>query len=169
MFHGFGTLFFWLGLRKVGKGARGVRVRSIRKLSALTSTSCHHDQFFRQDRTPVAICREAVERPYQTYKENCHSKENDRSDTLEFVKRMDPDLLFYYHTSTHTRYSEGQLSDFNKATNTPKREGRRVLSRDVSATMFTWRATLLVRGTLSIHTQFQLISPLPRGDIPTRK
>ena len=89
--------------------------------------------------------------------------------TLEFVKRMDPDLLFYYHTSMHTRYSEGQLSDFNKATNTPKHEGRRVPSRDVSATMFTPRATLPVRGTLSVHTQFQLISPLPRGDIPTRK
>ena len=30
----------------------------------------------------------------------------------EFMKQLDPDLPFYYHTSSHTRYSEGRLPDY---------------------------------------------------------
>lgn len=32
----------------------------------------------------------------------------------EFVKRVDPDLPFYYHTSTHTCYFEGPLPAFDQ-------------------------------------------------------
>lgn len=36
-----------------------------------------------------------------------------RKVTHEFLKRMDPDLPFYYHTSTHTRFYEGVLPGFD--------------------------------------------------------
>ena len=49
-----------------------------------------------------------------------------RNVTLEFVKRLNPDLPFYYHTSSHTRYSEGPLPDFNQASAKLKRKGRRL-------------------------------------------
>ena len=32
----------------------------------------------------------------------------------EFIKRADPDLPFYYHTSCHTRYHQGPLPDFDQ-------------------------------------------------------
>ena len=32
----------------------------------------------------------------------------------EFIKRADPDLPFYYHTSGHTHYHEGPLPDFDQ-------------------------------------------------------
>lgn len=32
----------------------------------------------------------------------------------EFSKWLDPDLPFYYHTSSHTRYSEGPLPSFSE-------------------------------------------------------
>ena len=31
---------------------------------------------------------------------------------LEFTKRLDPDLLFFYFTSSHDRFQEGPLPDF---------------------------------------------------------
>ena len=77
-----------------------------------------------------------------------------RKVTLEFVKRMDPELPFYYHTSTHTRYNEGPLPDFNSTINQPKRKGKRAPRRDISTAMFARRASLPVHGTLSVRTQF---------------
>ena len=32
--------------------------------------------------------------------------------THEFVKRIDPDLPFYYYTSAHSRFYEGEMPDF---------------------------------------------------------
>ena len=32
----------------------------------------------------------------------------------EFIKCLDPDLPFYYHTLSHTRFYEGSLPDFNQ-------------------------------------------------------
>jgi len=42
----------------------------------------------------------------------------------EFSKRVDPDLPFYYHTSTHTRYYEGPHPDFDKPCTKPPKEKR---------------------------------------------
>ena len=39
----------------------------------------------------------------------------------EFTKRLDPDLPFYYHTSSHTRYYEGPLPD---STNQAKEDAK---------------------------------------------
>ena len=42
----------------------------------------------------------------------------------EFAKRVDPDLPFYYHTSSHTRYYEGPLPQFDQPSRrNQKKEG----------------------------------------------
>ena len=37
-----------------------------------------------------------------------------RKMSMEFMKRMDPDLPFYYFTSAHDRFHEGPLPDFDQ-------------------------------------------------------
>lgn len=36
-----------------------------------------------------------------------------RKVTQEFLKRLDPELLFYYHTSVHSRFYEGVMPNFH--------------------------------------------------------
>ena len=90
-----------------------------------------------------------------------------RKVALEFIKRMDPDLPFYYHTSTHTRYSEGPLPNFNTASAKAKRKGKRVPRRETSTAIFARRAALPVHSSLSVRTQFHNhpidLPPLPSG------
>jgi len=70
----------------------------------------------------------------------------------EFVKRVDPDLPFYYHTSTHTRYYEGPLPDFDKP---PKKKAiKRIPRREQPAAFGPRRATVPVRGSLSVRLKF---------------
>ena len=45
-----------------------------------------------------------------------------RKACLEFTKRLDPDLPFYYHTSSHTRFQEGPLPSFNEPSAKKKRK-----------------------------------------------
>ena len=74
-----------------------------------------------------------------------------RKVTYEFAKRMDPDLPFYYHTSTHHRFYEGEMPDFNtkpKKTPQPRRTPRYELLRADS------RVTFAVRNSGSIHAMF---------------
>ena len=37
-----------------------------------------------------------------------------RKMSMEFMKRMDPDLQFFYFTSAHDRFYEGTLPDFDQ-------------------------------------------------------
>jgi hypothetical protein len=78
---------------------------------------------------------------------------NFRKVALEFTKRLDPDLPFYYHTSSHSRYHEGPLADFNEASGN-KRKLCRAPRREIRAAFAGRRATLPVQGSLSIRTQF---------------
>ena len=39
---------------------------------------------------------------------------------FEFSKRIDPELPFYYHTSSHTRFYEGPLPSFNEPVSKPR-------------------------------------------------
>ena len=74
-----------------------------------------------------------------------------RKVTYEFVKRMDPDLPFYYHTSTHNRFYEGDMPDFNtkpKKTPQPRRTPRYELLGADS------RVTFAVRNSVSIRAMF---------------
>ena len=74
---------------------------------------------------------------------------------LEFMKRLDPDLPYFYHTSSHTRFSEGKLPDFSQSSNKArKRKPKRVPRREQPAAFTLRRATLPVHGSLSVRTQF---------------
>ena len=70
----------------------------------------------------------------------------------EFVKRVDPDLPFFYHTS-HTRFYEGPLPNFDlPPKKAPKK--KRVPRREQPAAFGPRRATMPVRGSLSVRPQF---------------
>lgn len=71
---------------------------------------------------------------------------------IEFTKRLDVDLPFYYHTSTHTRFQEG--NDFSHVSNRLKRKNVRVPRREQPAAFSIRRATMPVRGSLSVRPQF---------------
>jgi len=72
----------------------------------------------------------------------------------EFSKRLDPDLPFFYHTSSHSRYSEGPLPDFNQPTTKKKRKSRKVPRREQPVAFALRRATLPVHGSISVRAQF---------------
>ena len=40
---------------------------------------------------------------------------------IEFMKRMNPDLPFYYYTSAHTRFYEGVMPDFSVPGSKPRK------------------------------------------------
>jgi len=68
----------------------------------------------------------------------------------EFVKRVDPDLPFYYHTSSHTRFYEGPLPSFDLPPRKASKE-RHVPRREQPAAFGPRQAT---RGSLSVRPQF---------------
>jgi len=71
----------------------------------------------------------------------------------KFVKRVDPDLPFYYHTSSQTRFHEGHLPSFDLPPKKPPKE-RCVSRREQPAAFGPRRATMPVRGSLSVRPQF---------------
>lgn len=73
---------------------------------------------------------------------------------IEFSKRLDPDLPYFYHTSAHTRYSEGPLPEFSQASSKKKRKSRKVPRREQPSAFILRRATLPIHGTTSVRTQF---------------
>ena len=73
---------------------------------------------------------------------------------VEFSKRLDPDLPYFYHTSAHTRYSEGPLPAFNLASSKKKRKSRTAPRREQPAAFILRRATLPVHGSTSVRSQF---------------
>ena len=84
----------------------------------------------------------------------------------EFTKRLDPDLPFYYHTASHTRFYEGPLPEFNEAPVT-KPKTKKVPRREQPTAFAPCRATMPVRGTLSVRPKFHnlpLELPPPPGE-----
>lgn len=86
---------------------------------------------------------------------------------LEFTKRIDPDLTFYYHTSSHTRFYEGLLPNFIEASSKSKRKNRRVPRREQPAAFAPRRASMPVRGSLSLRAQFHNV-PVELPPLPFR-
>jgi len=82
-----------------------------------------------------------------------HVKFEFRKICMEFSKRIDPDLLYYYHTSSHVRFHEGPLKDFNQKSNKTKKTVR-IPRREQPAVFIPGQATLPVRGSLSVRPQF---------------
>ena len=86
-----------------------------------------------------------------------------RKTCLEFQKRIDPDLPFYYFTAHHDRFYEGPRPGFNEPhTNTHRT--RRAPRRE--RLLFTsGRATLPARGSQHLRAQFHNLPvelpPLP--------
>ena len=86
----------------------------------------------------------------------------------EFSKRADSELPFYYYTSSHTRYYEGPHPEFYKAPERKIKEKRMPRSEQPSA-FVPWRATMSVRGTLSVRPTFHNLPlelpPPPDGPV----
>ena len=64
---------------------------------------------------------------------------------------MDPDLPFYYHTSTHTRFYEGVMPAFD-AKPSKKSQEKRIPRYELLGT--NDRVTMAVRGASSVRTNF---------------
>ena len=71
---------------------------------------------------------------------------------MEFAKRSDPDLPFYYHTTTD-RFYEGDMPAFDQPPEKPKRQ-KRVPRREQVRADVSGRVTMAVRGDRSIRTTF---------------
>ena len=74
---------------------------------------------------------------------------------LEFMKRMDPSLPFYYFTSAHDRFYEGPRPDFSQPGQS-KRNPRNQRSRRIEqpGNLVKGRVTLPVPGSRSLRMQF---------------
>ena len=77
-----------------------------------------------------------------------------RKACVEFMKRLDPELPFHYHTSSHTRFYEGPLPEFSEPKPGKKRKFVRPPRREQPAAFAPRRATMPVRGSLSVRPQF---------------
>ena len=86
----------------------------------------------------------------------------------QFSKRIDPDLPFYYYTSSHTRYYEGTHPDFDQPPAKSPKE-KRLPRREQPAAFGPRRATMPVRGSLAIRSKFHNVPlelpPPPSGPI----
>ena len=98
-----------------------------------------------------------------------------RKASMEFSKRLDPALGFFYHTSSHDRFYEGERPHFDqpgvsKSAHNPRHQ--RVRKREQPANLAVGRATFPTPGARSTRTQFHNLPvelpppPLPKGAHP---
>ena len=71
---------------------------------------------------------------------------------LEFMKRMDPSLPFYYYTD-NKRFYEGEMPSFNEPRQKPAKEDRPP-RRELLAGSVGRRASFPVRSSLSVRAEF---------------
>ena len=81
-----------------------------------------------------------------------------RKVTEEFIKRIDPDLPFYYYTSGRCQYYQDLMPDFNT---TPAKERKPVRLPRYELLGSNNRVTMAVRGDSSVRTKCRLISCHP--------
>ena len=72
---------------------------------------------------------------------------------IEMSKRLDPQLPYYYHTSSHDRYYEGERPSFDVQSK-PKSRVVRPRRRELVSTLMSGRASLPVAGSKSVRMQF---------------
>ena len=82
---------------------------------------------------------------------NAHSKR--RKVCLELSKRLNPDLGYYYHTSEHDRFYEGERPTFDVAAK-KKPKQKRVRTREQLSELVFCRATLPIPGARSVRMEF---------------
>ena len=75
-----------------------------------------------------------------------------RKACVELTKRLDPQLPFYYHTSTHHRFFEGDLPDFSVPSNKQRKE--HVARRELMTSRIGGRVSMAQHGASSIRTQY---------------
>ena len=69
------------------------------------------------------------------------------------MKRMDPDLPFYYHMSSHNRFYEDELPAFDDVPASGKRKEKRAPYRELLGHLER-RVSLPVQGSLSVRATF---------------
>ena len=79
-----------------------------------------------------------------------------RKACTEFSKRLDSNLPFYYHTSHHQRFYEGEMLDFSHPADKPKQ--RRVARRELVSGGIGGRFSMVQRGAGSIRTQYHNVA-----------
>lgn len=83
---------------------------------------------------------------------------------VEFGKRLDPDLGFYYFTSSHDRFLEGEYPDFDQKS-TKRTKSVRVRRREQPSLLMVGRATLPQPGSRSTRMTFHNV-PLQLPPVP---
>ena len=114
-----------------------------------------------------SVMRDAIGKHFTTKEVQCGF----RKLCVEFKKRMNPDLPFYYHTSSHSRFNEGPLPSFNEPSSKPKRKHKRAPRREQPSAFAPGRASMPVRGSMSIRAKFHNqpvdLPPPPNAPIHT--
>lgn len=93
-----------------------------------------------------------------------------RKACVEMTKRLDPALPYFYHTSSHDRFYEGERPNFDdpgKSTRNPRKQRPRRI--ELLSGMASGRATLPVPGSRSVRMQFHNLPvalPPPPGIAP---
>ena len=85
---------------------------------------------------------------------------------IEFLKRLDPDIGFYYFTSSHDRFYEGERPHFDEKTTTTRERTKRVRRREQPSNLMFGRATLSAPGSRSTRMTFHNL-PLELPPIPS--
>lgn len=87
--------------------------------------------------------------------------------TEEFIKRIDPDLPFYYYTSGRCQYYQDLMPDFNT---TPAKERKPVRLPRYELLGSNNRVTMAVRGDSSVRTKFHNVpvNLLPPPSFPNQ-
>ena len=83
---------------------------------------------------------------------------------VEYNKRQDPHLPYYYHTSSHERYYEGQRPQFSEPPK--KRKEKRIPRREQPVAPVPGRASLAVHGQQSVRMKYHNVPislPPPPG------
>ena len=85
---------------------------------------------------------------------------------IEFTKRLDPDLGFYYFTSSHDRFMEGERPDFDEKPTKEKAAIVRVRRREKPSSLVYGLATFPQPAAQSVRVKFHNIPlevPPPPG------
>ena len=80
---------------------------------------------------------------------------NWRKVCIEFSKRLDPNLGYFYHTASHDRFYEGERPSFDtpaESKRNPRKQ--RVRRRDQLSQLVYGRATLPIPGARSVRLQY---------------
>lgn len=89
---------------------------------------------------------------------------------IEFSKRLNPHLPYYYHTASHDHFYEGlrpefSLSKFNVSKRNPRHQ--RVRQYEQTSSVVTGRASLPTPGARSIRLSYHNI-PIEQPPLPTQ-